>query len=102
MQSPKGIADSGPIPDGYIIYMTVSDDAAHPTVRSLSRHIKEGSELGVINQLDIIPPADPEEVIETIDFGCGALLGACYAFGEVRGGSRAAPESSNDWPTCNS
>jgi len=88
-RTPKDIADSGPMSVGYIIYMTVSDDAAHPTVRSLSRHIKEGPEPGVI---DIIARAGPEEVIETIDFACGALLGACYAFGEAMGGSRAAPE----------
>jgi hypothetical protein len=30
-RTPKDIADSGPMTDGYIIYMTVSDDAAHPT-----------------------------------------------------------------------
>jgi hypothetical protein len=78
--------------DGYFIYMTVSDDAAHPTVRSLFRHLKEDPRLGVINQLDIIPEAEANEIVETLDYACGALLGACYAFGEAMEGSKAAPE----------
>lgn len=90
--TPKGIADGGPIANGYIIYMTVSDDAAHPTVRSLSRHLREGPESGIITGLNISLPVDEEEVIETLDFACGALIGGCYAFSETMGGSRAARE----------
>ena len=91
-RTPKEIADGGPMSNGYLIYMTASDDAAHPTVRSLSRHTREEQEPGVISALDVIAPTDPAELIETIDFACGALLGACYAFGETMGGSIAAPE----------
>lgn len=90
--NPKQIADTGGLSQGYIIYMTASGDAAHPTITALNRHIVEGPVAGIIDQLNIIPVADQDEVAQTLEFTCGALLGACYAVGETLGGSRAAPE----------
>lgn len=90
--TPKEIADEGPLSEGYLIYMTVSADAAHPTLTSLNRHILENPKTGVIDQLNITASVTPEELVGTIDFGCGALLGACYGVGETLGGSFAAGE----------
>jgi hypothetical protein len=86
---PKGVSSMGALELGYVIYAQVSEDAAHPTVTSLSRHIVEGPGG---SQFSIIPTIEDDEPEDTINFTCGALLGACFATGEVLGGSRAAPD----------
>lgn len=87
---PKSIATKGPIAQGYIIYSVVSEDAAHPTLMSLSRHVA-AAEGG--NMFSIVPTLVEEgEIEDTIIFTCAALLGACYATGEVLGRTLVAPE----------
>ena len=88
---PKGIADSSALSSGYIIYLTASADAAHPTITALGRHLPE-DKTGFSQELHIVAPVEDEEALMTVDFLCGALLGACYGVGEVLGGSRVAPE----------
>jgi hypothetical protein len=89
---PKNVAERTAISDGYHIYMQVSADAAHPTITSLSRHVLRDQETGFIDELNIAPDPEAEELLETIDYACGALIGVCYGLGEILGGSLAAPE----------
>jgi hypothetical protein len=86
----KRVADMGAISRGYIFYAQVSDDAAHPTITSLRRHVVETLKWG--NTISIFPKIDNDEPVETISYACNALLGACYAAGEMLGKTVVAPE----------
>jgi hypothetical protein len=86
----KSVSGMGVIDRGYIFYAQISADAGHPTVTSLNRHLVETLKWG--NALSILPRTDSDEPIETISYACNALLGACFAAGEVLGGSMEAPE----------
>ena len=89
--TPKGVARMGDASQAYVIYSQVSSDSAHPTISSLSRYILE-HHAGEINELNIPPAIEEDEIFETISFICSALLGACYATGEVLGKTLAAAD----------
>jgi hypothetical protein len=88
--SPKDVALSGVLSEGYLIYTQLSADAAHPTLTSLSRHIgqtKNGEKL-----IDVVPTPRDRELIETLDWACNAILGACSAVNEILGGTPAGQQ----------
>ena len=89
---PKGIAANSTVSHGYAIYMQLSADAAHPSIISLSRHVLRNAQTDDVDEFNVAPIPDPLEVIDTIDFACGALLGLCFGTGEVLGGSDVALE----------
>lgn len=86
--SPKDVALSGLLKDGYLIYSQLSADAAHPTVTSLHRHVghceRDGEAL-----INVVPTPKDEEVIMTLNWACNAMLGACVAANEILGGTSA-------------
>lgn len=86
--SPKDVALSGLLRDGYLIYSQLSADAAHPTVTSLNRHVgrNETNDEAVI---DVVPAPQDVEVIMTWDWACNAMLGACVAVNQILGGTPA-------------
>jgi hypothetical protein len=86
----KGVSGMGVIDRGYIFYAQISADAGHPTITSLNRHLVETLKWGTA--LSILPRIDSAEPIETISYACNALIGACFAAGEILGGSVEAPE----------
>lgn len=83
----KNVTDAAEIGDAYIIYSELSRDAAHPSATSLSRHLIEDP-LGVADlTLSGKPLVDPEEEVQTIEFGCLALLGVCVGTNDLVGGT---------------
>jgi hypothetical protein len=80
-------AKAGGIVEAYIIYRVLSTDAAHPSITSLDRHLREEAE-DVLTLL-AEPPVIPEEVIETLEFCCSVLLGVCVAINSMLGGTEA-------------
>jgi hypothetical protein len=86
--SPKDVALSGLLRDGYLTYSQLSADAAHPTVTSLHRHVgrseRDGEKL-----IEVVPVPKEEEIVKTWDWACNAVLGACVGINEVLGGTPA-------------
>jgi hypothetical protein len=78
----KQAAQEGEIQHAYIFYSELSNDAAHPSATSLSRHITLSDNQPVFT-VNAMPITDEAEKGETIDFGCTALLGICAAAQEI-------------------
>jgi hypothetical protein len=77
-------AEDGTVGEGYVIYNVLSNDAAHPSITSLNRHILS---MGRGNwTISANPPIDQYESIQTLQLACSAVLGVCVAFYEVFGG----------------
>lgn len=78
-------AKAGMIDDPYIFYKVLSNDAAHPTVTSLSHYITwDGDDTEWA--LSAKPELDPDEIEETLEFACGVMLGVTVAVNEAVGG----------------
>jgi hypothetical protein len=86
--SPKDVALSGLLREGYLIYTHLSSDAAHPTVTSLHRHVGRSEQDGEA-LIEVVPAPKQEEVIQTWDWACNAMLGACVGVNEILGGTPA-------------
>ncbi len=84
----KKAAEDGTIADGYIFYNVLSNDAAHPSATSLSRHISwEGTGEDAEWTISASPIADLDEVDETLELACGVMLGVAVAVNEAVGGT---------------
>lgn len=90
----KATAAAGVLKDNYIIYTQLSSDAAHPSAESLSRHITRTTVSDTETTLNVIalpcPPTD--EIVQTLDFICGALLGICVGVNQIIGGLPSGKE----------
>jgi hypothetical protein len=86
--SPKDVALSGLLREGYGIYSQLSADASHPTVTSLNRHVgrsdKEDEAL-----IDVVPVPKEQEIVTTWDWACNAMLGVSVGVNEILGGAPA-------------
>src|SRR5215204_3461841 len=78
----KASLQAGPLKDLYGFYGVLSADAAHPSASSLSRHI-EKPETNVINIGN--PEPEEEEVLETLEYGCMAMIGVCVGTNQIIG-----------------
>lgn len=84
----KKAAEDGTIADGYIFYNVLSNDAAHPSATSLSRHITWAGVGGDAEwTISAFPAVDLNEVEETLELACGVLLGVTVAANEAVGGT---------------
>ena len=80
-------AEDGTVGEGYVIYNVLSNDAAHPSITSLNRHILS---MGRGNwTIAANPPINQNESIQTLQLACSAMLGMCVAFYEVFGGGES-------------
>ena len=86
--SPKDVALSGVLNDGYLIYLQLSADSSHPTVTSLNHHVGRADELGE-ERIDVVPVTEESEVIQTWDWACNAMLGIAVAINQFLGGTPA-------------
>jgi hypothetical protein len=77
-------AEDGTVGASYVIYNVLSNDAAHPSITSLDRHILS---MGRGNwTISAYPPIHQKDLVQTLDLACSAVLGVCVAFYEVFGG----------------
>jgi Family of unknown function (DUF5677) len=81
---------AGGIGEAFVIYRVLGTDAAHPSITSLDRHLRDDGE-DVITLVSE-PPVLPEEMIETLDFCCSALLSVCVAVNAILGGTGAGSQ----------
>ncbi len=73
--------------DGYTYYRLLSGDAAHPSARSISRHLDSTQEALTITEQPLAIGDD--EDLETFDLACGALLSVCSGADTLVGGKHA-------------
>lgn len=78
-------AQAGTIADAYIFYNVLSNDAAHPSVTSLSRYVTWNDD-GTEWTLSAFPTDDPDEIVETLELACGVMLGVTVAVNEAVAG----------------
>jgi hypothetical protein len=84
--NPKSVALNGLLADGYLLYSQLSADAAHPTVTSLNRHVGHENGEAIV---DVAPAPGEQEIVQTWDWACNAMLGVCVGVNQVLGGTPA-------------
>lgn len=85
--TPKQTAENSMLGKSYLIYSKLSADAAHPSVLALKRHLARFEENGEqVVGLDVDPVEKGNELAETIDLACNAMIGACVAVNQILGG----------------
>jgi hypothetical protein len=84
--TPKQTVKNSVLRQSYLIYSKLSGDAAHPSVLALKRHLVRFEENGEqVVGLDVNPPDKGNELAETIDLACNAMIGACVAVNQILG-----------------
>jgi hypothetical protein len=86
--NPKEAAKSSVIEHAYLFYSQLSADAAHPSLfalkRYLVRHVEGGEQvLGI----DVCPANAGDEIAQTVDIACNAVLGSCVGVNQMLGGT---------------
>jgi hypothetical protein len=73
------LAEQGPLNKMYLLYRVISNDAAHPSGRSLRRHMRMAEDGASWNGY-LIGPNDPADVAETADqlIMTGIALGVAF------------------------
>lgn len=73
------LAELGPLTKMYLLYRVISNDAAHPSGKSLRRHMRMASDGASWNGY-LLGPSDSEEVAETADqiLMTGIALGVAF------------------------
>ena len=93
----KATATSSVLKDAYVVYTQLSSDAAHPSAESLSRYITRTnvSDSETILNINALPSPEEKEILQTVEFACGALLGICTGANQIVGdlpsGKQLAP-----------
>ena len=89
--SPKSVARAGLLKESYHFYSKLSSDAAHPTLASLKRYVGEFDVNGEA-RIVVAPCLRGGELVETWNWACCAMLGACVAVNDIFGGLPAGQE----------
>jgi hypothetical protein len=81
--TPKQTVKDGVLKQSYLIYSKLSSEAAHPSIIALKRHLV--SEEDGTRGIDVDPPEAGNELAETLDLACNAMIGACVAANQILG-----------------
>jgi Family of unknown function (DUF5677) len=82
--NPKQTATNSVLKKAYLLYSKLSGDAAHPSILALKRHLVRFEENGEqIVGLDVHPLEKGNEIADTLDLACNAMIGACVAVNQV-------------------
>jgi hypothetical protein len=82
--SPKDVAEDSVLGHAYLIYSQLSADAGHPTFSSLNRYIGKFEENGeTVRGIDIAPPPKEQELLQTLDWACNAMVGVCVGVNQI-------------------
>jgi hypothetical protein len=85
-----GLVHGGLLAKSEGFYRLLSQDAAHPTLKSLNRYVRLVSEVGERELgLDPDPVVNDSELSQTVNWACMGLIGACVVFNEGIGGTPA-------------
>jgi hypothetical protein len=84
--TPKETVKDSVLKQSYLIYSKLSGDAAHPSILALKRHLVRFVEnREQVMGLDVNPPERGNELSETLDLACNAMIGACVATNQILG-----------------
>lgn len=83
---PMSVALRTDIGGSYVLYEQLSSDAAHPSLDALNRHVisRTAEEVGGI---DVEPVAKDEEISETLEYLCLAMIGVLTGVNQIVGGT---------------
>jgi hypothetical protein len=81
INSAQEARDAG-LGEAYVMYRVLSNDAAHPSAKSLSRHVRHDAD-GAVTVCGDPEWEDDGEDLDTWDLGCGVLLMVCIGTNEV-------------------
>jgi hypothetical protein len=86
MLQPKEVARLSNIGRSYIFYSQLSSDAGHPSVTALNRYVvpHTADEIGGI---DVNPIVKDEEIEETLELLCQAIIGVCIGVNQILDGT---------------
>jgi hypothetical protein len=88
--TPKSIAAKGPVESAYIFHSQLSADAAHPTTDALSRYLTRFEENDVeVRGIDVNPVPDEQELADTLDLACNAVIGVYVGVNQILVGTEA-------------
>lgn len=87
--SPSDKAASREAINEYVLFKALSGDSAHPSAKSLSRHLPTDAD-GRIDDFFIEPPMSNQELAYTLHFGCLALLNAMLLYSAIAPSEAAA------------
>jgi hypothetical protein len=91
--TPNEVASGGILENAYFFYSLLSDDAGHPSLRSLQRYLIQFEEPGrTVLEVNCDPPPKESEIVETLAFACNAVIGACGGVNDILGGTPAGQE----------
>ena len=84
--NPSEVASTSDSGRSYILYGELSSDSAHPSVDALKRYVvpDKHDEIGGI---DVEPVVKDEEIVETLEFLCLAVMGVCIDVNQILGGT---------------
>jgi hypothetical protein len=71
MSTPKSVSKGIPFEHLYLMYSQMSDDAGHPSLTSLVRHVRIENE-SLVTEFN--PPASVSELIDTLTWSCMAAV----------------------------
>lgn len=84
--NPKEAAKSSVIEHAYLFYSQLSADAAHPSLLALKRHLVRHVEDGEqVLGIDVSPVNIGDEIAQTVDIACNAMLGTCVGVNQMLG-----------------
>ena len=90
--NPKESLKNSVLRKSYLFYSQLSADAAHPSITALKRHrVKIEEEGGWILGLEFQPIEVGNEVADTVNIACNAVLGVCVCVNQILGETSAAP-----------
>jgi hypothetical protein len=84
---PKQVAGSKNVRSSYLFYSALSSDAAHPSVSALNRYVIPHTE-DEVGGVDVCPIVKDEEIEQTLEFLCMAVMSVCVCVNEMIGGTR--------------
>lgn len=85
--NPKQAATNSVLKKAYLVYSKLSGDASHPSILALKRHLVRFEENGgQVVGLDVHPLERGNEITDTLDLACNAMIGACVAVNQILGG----------------
>jgi hypothetical protein len=87
MLYPKQVAGLTDIGRSYVFYGQLSSDASHPSVTALNRYIIPHTD-DEVGGIDVEPIVKEEEIEETIELLCQAVMCVCVAVNQMLGGTQ--------------
>jgi hypothetical protein len=78
-------AKDGGIGGAYIFYSELSNDAAHPSATSISRHITWDEGENPHFTVHAHPVVEDDIATDTLELACSAMLGTCVAVNQILG-----------------